>query len=173
MNRMLMKPIFRAFRHLWLDAGDARRAVTPAGLQRLEEAVRRSEIHHRGELRLCIEAGLSVPLLWRGITPRQRAVEVFSRLQVWDTEQNNGVLIYLLLADRRIEIVADRGLARHVGAARWLALTDALATHLKAGAFEQGLTGAVQEIDMLLRQHFPAQDGRANPNELPDSVVIL
>jgi len=169
---MLMKPIFRAFRHLWLDAGDARRAVTPAGLQRLEEAVRRSEIHHRGELRLCIEAGLSVPLLWRGITPRQRAVEVFSRLQVWDTAQNNGVLIYLLLAERQIEILVDRGLHADTGDAFWQALQQKLAVQLRAGHFEQGLTEAIDAVGALLRERHPAGQA-SNPNELPNAVVVL
>ncbi|WP_374316985.1 TPM domain-containing protein [Aquabacterium sp.] len=163
----------RTLRHLWLDAGDARRALTPSGLKRLEEAVRQSEIHHRGELRLCVEASLPLPLLWRGMSARQRAIEVFSRLRVWDTAQNNGVLIYLLLADRRIEIIADRGLSEHVSKAQWQAMADTLGTQLAQGAFEQGMRGAIAEVDALLRQHFPAHQHELDVNELPDAVVLM
>ena len=160
-------------RHIWLDADDAARLLTRPGLQMLEQIVRASEARHLGELRLCIEAGLPAAALWRGLTPRQRAIDLFGRLRVWDTEQNNGVLIYLLLADRRIEILADRGLLRHTTPQTWEAMTARLGHALRAGRFEEGLAQAVHEVEALLKQHHPAQAAHPNPNELPDAVVLL
>lgn len=168
-----MNTLIRWLRHLWLDAADSRRCLTHAGLQRLEEAVTRSEARHLGELRLCVEGGLSPLALWRCVTPRARAVQLFSALRVWDTAHNNGVLIYLLLAERAIEIVADRGLNRHVQPAQWQALIGTMREAFRAGRFEQGLAQAIDAVDTLLAQHFPldggdAADGAPNPNELPD-----
>lgn len=168
-----LQALARWARHIWLDADDARRTITPEGLQRLEQAVRHSEARHLGELRLCIEAGLPASSLWRGVTSRQRAVDLFGRLRVWDTEHNNGVLIYLLLADHRIEILADRGLHRHAPDAVWRDIADRLAGTLREGRFEAGLAQAVREVEALLRQHFPPGAGHANPNELPDAVVLM
>ncbi len=168
-----MNTLTRWTRHLWLDAADARRILTPAGLVRLEQAVQASEARHLGELRLCVEASLSASDLWRGVSPRQRAVALFSQLRVWDTAHNNGVLIYLLLAERRIEILADRGLHARTPQAVWQALTDRLAASLQSGQFEAGLTQAVQDVGALLRQHFPADGTPSNPNELPDAVVLI
>ena len=163
----------RWLRHVWLDAADARRAVTPAGLQRLEEAVRRSETRHRGELRLCVEGGLPASALWRGMGSRQRAAELFSGLRVWDTAHNNGVLIYLLLADHRIEILADRGLTDRVPAAVWQDMADRLGQAMARGEPEQGMALAVDEVGALMRAHYPLTPGERNVNELPDAGVLL
>ncbi|RTL33785.1 MAG: TPM domain-containing protein [Burkholderiales bacterium] len=168
-----MNTITRWFTHLWLDAADARRRLTVPGLQRLEQAVRDSEARHMGELRLCVEAGLSASALWHGVSSRDRAVTLFSQLRVWDTEHNNGVLIYLLLAERRIEILADRGLHARTSPEAWQDITLQLSTALQAGRFEDGLTQAVQAVGEILRQHFPLQAGRPNLNELPDAVVLI
>ncbi len=168
-----MNTLTRWARHLWLDAADAQRLLTREGLHRLEQAVKHSEARHLGELRLCVEAGLPPSALWQGITPRQRAVALFSHLRVWDTEHNNGVLIYLLLAERRIEILADRGLHARVPQATWADMAQRLSAALQAGQFEQGLMQAVQEVGTLLRQHFPRDARQTNPNELPDAVVLL
>jgi uncharacterized membrane protein len=113
--------------------------------------------------------------LWRDATARERAVAMFGKLRVWDTEANNGVLIYLLLAEHAIELVVDRGLTRHVDQARWKALVDSLGSELRAGRFEQGLMQTVVEVDGLLRQHFPwsASSTAPNPNELPDRPHLL
>ncbi len=162
----------RLFRHRWLDETDARRALGAAALQRLEQRVTRSEKRHSGEIRLCVEAGLPLSYLWRDLTPRQRAVTMFGKLRVWDTEHNNGVLIYLLLAERAIEIVADRGLARHVSAAQWETLIAGMRDAFRGGRFEEGLTQAVVVVDGLLAQHFPLGEGEANPNELPDGIDL-
>ena len=158
----------RILTHRWFDERDARRLLGPAALNRLTEQVSRSEQLHDGEIRLCIEAALPWRQLWRGESARQRAVDVFSELRVWDTEHNNGVLIYLLLAEHRIEIVADRGLHRLVGAAQWQEVMAMMRVAFRRGEFEAGLNTAIDAVDALLAQHFPLAPGETNPNELPD-----
>ena len=167
MNRML-----RLLRHRWHDEGDARRALDDAALTRLETLVRQSEAAHSGEIRLVVEPGLPWSYLWKGLSARDRAVTLFGKLRVWDTEHNNGVLIYLLLAEHAIEIVADRGLSRQVPPERWHALAQGMSTAFKAGRFEDGLTAAIAAVDRLLVQHFALAEGAANPNELPDSPFV-
>jgi uncharacterized membrane protein len=167
MNRWL-----RILKHRLLDEDDARRALGAGALQRLQERVAATERQHSGELRLCIEAGLPLSYLWRGASARERAVAMFSKLHVWDTEYNNGVLIYLLLAEHAIEIVADRGLNRHVDAAQWRALTDTMAAAFKAGEYEAGLNAAVDAVGELLTRHYGVAAHLANPNELPDAPVV-
>ena len=168
-----MNTLMRILKHRWLDEHDAERAVGAAALARIQARVAASERRHSGEIRVCVEAGLPLPYLLRDATARERAVAVFGELGVWDTEHNNGVLIYLLLAERCIEIVADRGLNRHVDAAQWQQISDAMAAAFKTGAFEAGLNQAVDAVDALLVRHFPAAPGDANPNELPDAPVVL
>ncbi len=162
----------RILKHRWLDETDAVRALGAEGLRRLEQRVAASERAHSGEIRLCVEAGLPLSYLWRDATPRQRAVTMFGKLRIWDTEHNNGVLIYLLLAERAIEIVADRGLARHVPPAEWTRLIDGMREAFRAGRFEQGLMEAVDAVDAKLREHFPLAPGAVNPNELPDRADL-
>src|SRR6186713_2916244 len=114
-----MNKLLRILKHRWLDERDAVRALGDGALQRLEARVHQSESAHHGEIRLCVEAGLPMSYLWKNLGARDRAIMMFSKLRVWDTEDNNGVLIYLLLAEHAIEIVADRGLLPHVDAAAW------------------------------------------------------
>jgi len=130
-----------------------------------------SERRHSGEIRICVEASLPLAYLWRDASARERAIALFGKLRVWDTEHNNGVLVYLLLAERAIEIVADRGLGRHVSDAQWRAVVDALRVDLQAGRFEAGLARAVDAVDALLAREFALPAGAANPNELPDRPV--
>jgi uncharacterized membrane protein len=169
----LVNTLTRWARHLWLDAADARRTLTPAGLQRLEQAVKDSESRHLGELRLCVEAGLPAAALWQGASSKARAIDLFSQLRVWDTEHNNGVLIYLLLADRRIEILADRGLHARASTDDLQAIAAGLSTALQTGQFEQGLSQAIQQVGALLKQHYPNAGQQARPNELPDAVTLI
>jgi uncharacterized membrane protein len=159
----------RILKHRWLDEGDARRALGAGTLERLQARVAASEKAHSGEIRICVEAGLPLSYLWRSATARQRAVTMFGKLRVWDTEHNNGVLIYLLLAERQIEIVADRGLARHVGAAQWHVIAQDMGAAFKTGRFEEGLNAAVDAVGAALRAHFPLAAGQSNPNELSDA----
>lgn len=162
----------RLIKHRLLDEGDARRALGADALARIESRVAASEARHSGQIRVCVEAGLPLSYLLRRATARDRAVAMFGKLRVWDTAHNNGVLIYLLLAERAIEIVADRGLTRMVPQAAWDTLVDGMRESFRAGHFEAGLSQAVDGVDGLLSQHFALAPGQANPNELPDKVEL-
>ena len=167
MNRLL-----RTLRHRWLDESDVGRLLGRGALERLRERVTTSERGHSGEIRICVEAGLPLSYLWRGATARERAIAMFGKLRVWDTERNNGVLIYLLLAERAIEIVADRGLESHADGTHWARIVGSMREAFKAGRYEQGLNEAVDAVDALLKQHFPLRPGESNPNELPDAPSV-
>lgn len=168
--------IKRIFKHRWLDESATRRALPPDVLARLQQKVAASEQQHSGEIRIYVEAGLPLSYLWRKVTTRhitrQRALSLFGKLRVWDTAHNNGVLIYLLLAERAIELVADRGLTAKVDPPIWHALLASMSGAFKQGQFEEGLTKALEEVSALLVQHFPLAAGEANPNELPDQPVL-
>jgi|SRR5690348_5650278 len=163
---------WRLLKHRWHDERSAARKLGPDGLHRIEARVAAAERHTSGEIRVCIEAGLPWADIWRHAAARDRAIAQFARLGVWDTEHNNGVLIYLLLAERRIEIVADRGIDRRVEPGRWVAIAEAMSGDLAGGAFESGLLRAIDAVGELLARHFPAKDGASNANELPDAPVV-
>ena len=162
----------RILKHRFLDETDIARALPAEVLARLEARVATSEKHHSGEIRLSVEAGLPLSYLRRGLSARDRAVMLFGKLRVWDTEHNNGVLIYLLLAERAIEIVADRGVARVVPQAHWDAVVQGMGTAFQQGRFEEGLTQAVTAVDAELARHFALAPGALNPNELPDRADL-
>jgi uncharacterized membrane protein len=162
----------RIVRHRWLDESDTRKAIPPEMLQRLAQRVAASEKRHSGQIRIYVEAGLPMSYLWRAATAREPAVAIFGKLRVWDTEHNNGVLVYLLLAERAIEIVADRGLDRQVAPEEWKAIVARMSSAFREGRFEDGLTQALEEVSALLVQHFPLAAGEANRNELPDEPVL-
>ena len=164
--------IVRLFKHRRLDEADAERLLGDGALKRIEARVSASELHHSGEIRVCIEAGLPLSYIRREAPVRERAVMMFGKLRVWDTMHNNGVLIYLLLAEHAIEIVADRGVASHVDAAHWQRITATMSAAFKAGQFEAGLNQAVDAVDALLAQHFALAPGAVNPNELPDAPYL-
>lgn len=173
-----MNKLLRIFKHRWMDRSDTLRAVPDDMAERIARRVAASEGRHTGEVRLCVEASLPLSYLWRvgPETPlpqvvRERALTWFGRLRIWDTEHNNGVLIYVLLAEHAIEFVADRALSRRVSQIEWQAMVDRLAARLRSGEFEDGLTQALEEASALLVAHFPAQEGVLRPNELPDAVV--
>jgi uncharacterized membrane protein len=162
----------RWIRHLFLDHPALARAFPRATLDAIGRAVAEQERRHRGELRVAIEGGLPLQALVAGRSARERALEQFTRLRVWDTEDNAGVLIYLLLADRRVEIVADRGIHARVGDTAWETICGAMQQEFAAGRFEAGVLVGLSSVSDLLAQHFPARPGE-NPNELPDAPVIL
>ena len=164
--------IVRLFKHRRLDEADAARLLGDGALKRIEARVAASERHHSGEIRVCIEAGLPLSYIRREAKVRERAVMMFGKLRVWDTMHNNGVLIYLLLAEHAIEIVADRGAALHVDAAHWQRITATMSAAFKAGQFELGLNQAIDAVDALLAQHFALAPGEVNPNELPDAPYL-
>jgi uncharacterized membrane protein len=168
----MMDRIRRILRHRWRDEADTRRAIPPELMERLARQVAASETRHTGEIRIYVEAGLPLSYLWRNATPRERAIAMFGKLGVWDTEQNNGVLIYLLLAEHAIEVVADRGMSRHVSPAQWQEIVRHMSAEFRAGRYGEGLAQAVDEVTALLVQHFPASPGAPNRNELPDQPVL-
>ena len=168
-----MARLTRLLKHRLWDEADARRALPAAALDRLQAQVVASEAAHSGEIRICVEAGLPLSYLWRNAPVRQRAIAMFGKLRVWDTENNNGVLIYLLLAEHRIEVVADRGLNARVAPVTWTAMVAQLGVALGSGAFEDGLSAAIQAADDMLVTHFPLAHGVKRLNELPDAVILL
>jgi uncharacterized membrane protein len=155
-----------------MDDSDTRRAVPPELLERLEAYVTASEARHTGEIRICVEAGMPNSYLWRNASVRERAVTMFGKLRVWDTEHNNGVLIYLQLAERAIEIVADRGLNRCISTTHWQAVTGRMSAAFAAGRFEEGLTQALQEVSALLVQHFPSDSAAPRARGLPNAPDV-
>lgn len=161
----------RWIRHLF-DFGRVRRAFPTATLDAIQHAVTASEAVHRGEICFAAEGGLTLADLARGVTPRQRALEVFTRLRVWDTRENTGVLVYVQLADHAIEIVADRGLAARIDDAEWQRICAALRTRFVDGDYEAGAIAAIAAIGDVLAAHFPAVPGD-NPDERPNRPVVL
>ena len=175
----MMHKITTIFRHLWMDASDAQKALPADILQRLATRVAASEGRHTGQIRIYVEAALPMSYLWRlgrtstmKVLTRERAVMQFAKLLLWDTEHNNGVLIYLQLAEHAIEIVADRGVDRHVSAEDWQAMTKRMSAAFSAGQFEDGLTQAIGEVSSVLVTHFPAVPGSKPFNEQPDEPVL-
>jgi len=168
-------PIARFFSHLISAAKPSKWQVhqhfSTAALRRIEQAIKASELTHSGEIRFVVEAGLHPLEIISKKMPKKRAIELFSLLNIWDTEQNNGVLIYLLLADRDVEIVADRGIHQHVGNDGWERICHAMELQFRRGEFEAGVLNGIQQIGALLQQYYPA-DGE-NKNELPNSTVII
>lgn len=166
--------IKRLVRHRWMD--ESSRLIAPSVVQRLKQKVAASEVLHTGEIRICVEAGLPNSYLLRPgairTITRQRALSQFGKLHVWDTEHNNGVLIYLLLAERTIELVADRGLNPHVTAQEWNDMVQRLGQALREGRFEDGLGQAIEAISAVLEQYFPIAAGQVRPNELPDQPTL-
>jgi len=161
----------RWFRHLFSTRGELHRAFPPSTLGAIETAITETERMHSGEVRFAIEASLEPSEIWRGRTPRERALRVFAALGVWDTDANNGVLIYVLLADRDVEIVADRGIDAKVGAAGWEKICKSMETDFKAGNFAGGVVKGIQAVSQQLAAHFPRQG--KGPNELPDKPVVV
>ena len=162
----------RLLKHVTTPGWAARRSFTKETLSKIEKAVRASEQEHDGELRFAVEGPLPFLYLIHDRKPRLRAEDVFSQLRVWDTEHNSGVLIYLLLADRRVEIVADRGIHSKVGTAAWEAICGEMQQEFARGQFERGVVIGVRAISDLLAAHYPARGGE-KPNELPDKPVVL
>ncbi|MBS80788.1 MAG: TPM domain-containing protein [Variovorax sp.] len=169
----LFSKLGRMWRHRWIDEAAVRRVLPADALARLAARVGASERRHSGEIRICIEAGLPMSYLRREAPARQRAVTLFGKLRVWDTEHNNGVLIYLLLAEHAIEIVADRGIDARVSDDDWRAMAQRMGAAFREGRFEDGLTQALEEMSALLVEHFPLRDDEPDRNELPDEPVVL
>jgi uncharacterized membrane protein len=164
------KPL-RFGRHLVTHNWSARRCFPQAVMRRIEAAITAGERMHGGQVRFVVESAMPMGQLVRGETPRERALEVFSRLRIWDTEENCGVLIYLLLADRDVEIVADRGIDRRVGHEAWLAICRGMEAAFREKRFSDGAIDGIDAINALLAHHFPRK--ATGTNELPDQPVVL
>jgi len=161
----------RLVRHLFMTPWQLKRRFPKVVLQRIEAAIAHSETTHAGEIRFALEMNLPLLDIFRKKTGQQRAVEIFSQLQVWDTEQNNGVLIYLLLADHDFEILADRGIHAKVGTAGWARISHEMEGLFKSRQFEAGVLHGITQISLLLNQYYPAH--AQNLNELSNAPVIL
>ena len=161
----------RLLRHLTTTSVRVRRAFPASALRSIEHAIAASEVTHAGELRFVVEGALDGMPLLRGQTARERAIELFARLHVWDTEYNTGVLIYVLLADRRVEIVADRGIHAKVGGEAWSAICRSMETLFGAGDFGPGAVHGIEAVSHLMARHFPVQSG--DRNELPNAPLLL
>ena len=176
----MLQRLATLLRHLWLDEADTRRSIGPAVLERLRQKVAASEALHSGEIRIFVEASLPASYLWRHVTQavpmavltRQRALMMFSKLGVWDTAHNNGVLIYLLMAEHKIELIADRGIHAVVGAQEWEAMVTRMAQAFASGQYEEGLVRAVDEVGAPLTRYFAVQPQGDNRNELPDQPML-
>lgn len=168
---MTAKLTRRLFRHLCTLPRAVKKHFCYGAIQRIEAAIAASEQQHLGEIRFAVEARLPLAALLARKTARHRALEVFSSLKVWDTEHNNGVLIYLLLADHDFEILADRGIHRHVDSPGWEHISRHMEHMFKQGKFEAGVIEGISQISEHLIRHYPAQG--ENKNELPDAPVVL
>ncbi len=162
----------RLWRHLSTDHHDLRRVISTAVLDAIEAAVKAGEGSHTAEIRVAFEPALSPGDVWRRMRSRDRALEVFGSLRVWDTENNNGVLIYVLLADQSVEIVADREASRRIAQADWDQLARDMGQAFARGDYAPGTVSAIRRLNELLAREFPA-DGRDNPDELPDRPALL
>ena len=161
----------RLLRHLFALPGAVARAFPPTAMSTIESAIRESEKLHDGEIRFAVEATLDPAQLWRSVTARSRAIELFAELGVWDTERNNGVLIYLLLAERDVEIVADRGFNGKVSAAEWEGVCRSMEAALREGRHAAAVVSGVEAISQIVARHFPP--AAAGRNELPDRPARL
>ena len=161
----------RIMKHLSSGRTAVRRVFPERALNAIENAIRSTETRHAGQIRFAVEASLELAPLLAGQTAQQRAIEVFAKLRVWDTEHNNGVLIYLLLADRNVEIVADRGIHVKLGNEVWEEICREMEAAFRAGQFEAGVLKGIQSVGKHLARHFPAPSGKYN--EMPDSAVVM
>ena len=178
---MKFKSILRFFKHLISNPWQVKHHFSARALENITSAISASETKHTGEIRFVVESGLHPFEIVCGKTPRARGIDLFSYLNIWDTEYNNGVLIYLLLADRDVEIVADRGIDKHIGYDRWDAICHEMEVKFRRGEFEAGVLQGIAEVSVALEKHFPMDNIKnkrkrtvqRKRNELPDEPLIL
>jgi uncharacterized membrane protein len=161
----------RFIRHITTTRWSTRRQFSTAVRDAIEKAIGDCEALHGGEIRFVIETAFDVPELWHGVSARQRALQLFGQFGVWDTANNNGVLIYVLMADRGVEIIADRGITAFVAPHEWQAVCRQMEQHFRAGRFREGSIAGIEGVGALLGRHFPGK--AASDNELPNQPVLL
>jgi uncharacterized membrane protein len=163
--------IGRIGKHLLHHRWWLRHYFPPRVLAAIEQTVKAGETTHSGQVRFVVEGALDGAPLFHDQPARERALDIFSNLRIWDTAHNNGVLIYLLLADRNVEIVADRGIDAKVGTAGWEKICKEMEADFRAAKFESGAIKGIAAVSRLLAAHFPGHGG--GPNELPDAPVVI
>ena len=163
--------IRRIGKHLLAHHWRVRRIFTPEVLATIEQTIQDGEATHSGQVRFVVEGALDGKPLFRDQPARERALDIFSKLRIWDTAHNNGVLIYLLFADHKVEIIADRGIDSKVGHAGWEKICKAMETDFKAGNFAGGVVKGIEAVSRQLAAHFPKHGG--GTNELPDAPVVM
>jgi len=163
--------IRRIGKHLIEHHWRARRIFPREVLNQIEQAIKAGEATHSGQVRFVVEGALDGKPLFQGQSARERAFDIFSHLRIWDTAHNNGVLIYLLLADRKVEIVADRGIDAHVGVKGWEEICRDMEADFRNGRFETGVIKGIAAVSRELAKYYPP-DGHPR-NELPDQPVVI
>lgn len=164
----------RLWRHLWVTDWQLRRALPPGALDHLQSTLAAGEELHTAQVRFIVEADLDLLAVWRGQTPRERALELFAQYHLWDTAANNGVLVYVQFADRAVEIVADRGCNGRISAEEWGAVARGIRDAFATGRYIAGAVAGLEVVSLLLARQFPRQAGdAASGNELPDRPVLL
>jgi uncharacterized membrane protein YgcG len=166
-----MKTLSRILRHLYTTSATARRLFPPASLKAIQSMIAKGETLHRAEVRLVIEPSLSIQAVLNGTSSRDRALELFSQYGIWDTEENCGVLIYIELADHKVEIVADRAVSRLVGDTEWQDICQTMTNGFARGIYGDSVMAALEKLNALLHTRFPDNDSRSN--QLPDRPVML
>ena len=163
--------VLRLLRHVFTTRWSTRRHFGLRVRDAIEQAIGECEAYHGGEIRFVVETAFDLPELWRNLPARQRALQLFGQFGVWDTAHNNGVLIYVLMADHVVEIVADRGIAARVTQAQWEAVCRQMESHYQAGRFAEGSVAGIRGVGALLGRHFPGK--KHSDNELPNQPVLL
>ena len=161
----------RIVKHLLMTRWQVSRAFPSHALREIEKSIKASESAHQGEIRFVVEGALEGAILFEGQTARERAIDVFSQLRLWDTEHNNGVLIYLLLADRAVEIIADRGIHSRAGAHEWAPICRKIEADFKRTNYEDGVVNGIDAVAHHLKKHFPASGEKKNA--LPNVPVVM
>ena len=164
--------LIRTLIHLFTLRGQRGRYFSKKDLHEIAQAIASSEAKHRAEIRVAIESSFSLVQIWQNLLSRARALDIFSQYHIWDTEENNGVLIYLLLAEHRLEIIADRGIDKKLGEEYWNQLSSKIADALKEKKYKQGILEAVETVSKDMIILFPKQEG-GDPNELSDEVILI
>ena len=170
---MNLHTLKRLLRHRWHDQSHVHKHFPADSLDRITAATAASEAQHSAQIRVCIEASLPTSYVWRGLTPHERALTLFGKFRLWDTDQRNGVLMYILLVDHAIEIVADRGANAQLNAAQLTAISDGMSSAFKAGQYEAGVVNAIEQLNQLLLPIFARTPGHVSRNEIDDRPVLL
>ena len=163
--------IKRIFKHTLTTQWQLKKYFTAATLDAIEAEITLSEKQHSGEIRFVVEGALDGVPLFKNQSAKERALDIFSQLRIWDTQDNNGLLIYLLLADHAVEIIADRGINAKVGNSEWQTICGIMQNEFAKGNFQHGVCDAIRSITQHLVKHFPIS--ATDENELSNKPVVM